>query len=55
MDPMTIALLIAAIWSIGLLVLVGFCRAAAHGDNALHTQIAGRRLSADSHEFRLGA
>lgn len=50
---MEIALLVAAIWTLGLLAVVAVCRSAARGDHALVT--GRRRFAADSHEFRLSA
>ena len=55
MDPMTIALLIAAMWMVGLLAVVAVCRSAARGDQALLSSTRRRRFAADSHEFRLSA
>jgi putative copper export protein len=54
MDVMTIAMLIAATWMVGLLAVVAVCRSAARGDRVLRTQMR-RRFSADSHEFHLTA
>src|SRR3954452_1593598 len=51
MDAMAIALLIAAIWTAGFLVIIAACRAAAQGDRAMLS--SRRRFVADSHEFRL--
>ena len=47
---MEIALLVAAMWTMGLLVIVAVCRSAARGDQAV---VGRRHVAADSHEFRL--
>lgn len=50
---MTIALLIAAMWMVGLVAVVGMCRSAARGDHALRTRFSDRWT--ETHELPLGA
>lgn len=52
MAAMTIALLIGAVWFLGLLAVVGMCRSAARGDRALGTSF---KRWADTHERPLVA
>ena len=52
MALVTIILIIAAVWILGLTVVVGLCRIAARGDRVMSAQ---RRWAFDSHEHPLAA
>jgi hypothetical protein len=54
MAAMTITLLIAAVWLIGLMAVLAVCRAAARGDQALRTRFSQSRWP-DAHERPLAA
>jgi hypothetical protein len=54
MDAMTIALLIAATWALGLTAVLAMCRSAARGDRAMTAHRDESRWR-DSHERPLAA